>query len=128
MLRARFELSFRQEQGDDPVDDRSPPPLAGVGPVHGYWACQYSVTSPTNIPLVLRQSSTGQRHAEVAEDLDLGLVPEDLRVDEQPVHVEDGGGEPRPRRASGRSSGQRSLDGVDDGRVLGLDLRAGNDR
>ena len=30
---------------------------AGVGPAHGYWAYQYSVTSPTNIPLVLRQPS-----------------------------------------------------------------------
>ena len=37
----------------------------------------------------------GQRDAETAEDLDLGLVPEDLGVDEQPVHVEDGRGEPR---------------------------------
>ena len=51
---------------------------AGVGPVQGYWANQYSVTSPTNIPLVLRQWSREQRHAEVAEDLDLGLVPEDF--------------------------------------------------
>ena len=31
----------------------------------------------------------------VAEDLDLGLVPEHLRVDQQPVHVEDGRVEPR---------------------------------
>jgi hypothetical protein len=94
---------------------------AGVGPAQGYCACQYSVTSPTNMPLVPRQPSARQRHPEVAQDLDLGLVPEDLRVDEQPVHVEDGRGKPRRRgRRSAQAASAASM--ASTMRVLGLDL------
>ena len=44
----------------------------------------------------------GQRYTETAQDLDLGLVPENLGVDEEPVHVEDGRAEPR-RGGNGRA-------------------------
>ena len=116
VLGSGLELPLRQEQGDDPVDDRhrhlrrgrAAPWIPRV-PVLGHLAHEHALGAAAAV--------TRQRHTEVAEYLDLGLVPEDLRVDEQAVHVEDGRGEPR-------SSGQRSLDGVHDGRILGLDLGA----
>ena len=66
----------------------------------------------------------GEGDAEPAEDLDLGLVPEDLGVDEQPVHVEDGRGRTGPPERARRwsSGGQLRLDVTHDGGVLGLDL------
>ena len=93
VLGSRLELPLGQEQGDDPVDDghrhlgrgRARPRIPGV-PVLGHLAHEHALGAAAAV--------ARQRHAEVAEDLDLGLVPEDLRVDEQPVHVEDGGGEP----------------------------------
>ena len=44
----------------------------------------------TNIPLVARDARRVDLGAQGHEDLELGLVPEDLGVDEQAVHVEDG--------------------------------------
>jgi hypothetical protein len=44
----------------------------------------------------------GQRHAETTEDGDLGFAPEGLRINQETVHVEDGGPEGRrPMSPSG---------------------------
>ena len=103
---------------------------SGVGPAaHGYSPCQCAVTSLTNMPLV-SGSRGGQRDAEIPQDLDLGVGARALpsRPGAHPCRrwpprapARGLPGSP-PGGTVARSSGQLSLDGGHDGRVLGLDL------
>ena len=93
---SRLEHALGHDELNDPVDDRhrhlvgrrrgSRPGVQPV-PVRGDLAHEH--------PLGRAAALDGEGDAETTEDLDLGLVPEDLGIDEEPVHVEDGRGEPR---------------------------------
>ena len=67
----------------------------GVAPGHGCSAYQCRGDLVHEHALGRAAAVDGEGNAETAQDLDLGLVPEDLGIDEEPVHVEDGRGEPR---------------------------------
>ena len=86
-----LELTLAQGELDDPVDDlprhlvgrRVGAPRVEAVPVGGDLLDEH--------PLGRATAFDGQRDAQGAEDLDLGLVPEHLGVNEEPIHVEDGG-------------------------------------
>ena len=94
MLGARLQGALRQDQLDHAVDDRHRHLVGGragpgveAEPVLGHLVHEHALGRAAAVD--------GEADAEAAEYLDLGLVPEDLRIDEEPVHVEDGRGEPR---------------------------------
>ena len=96
VLGARFELALRQHERDDAIDDghghlgrrRRGPRVAGV-PVLGHLTDEHAFGAAAAV--------ARKRDAEPTEDLHFGFVPQDLRVEEEPVHVEDGRGEPLSR-------------------------------
>ena len=95
VARSRLEHALGHDELNDPVDDRhrhlvrrrrgSGPGVQAV-PVRGDLAHEH--------PLGGAAALDGEGDAQTTEDLDLGLVPEDLGIDKEPVHVEDGRGEP----------------------------------
>jgi len=92
---ARLQLTSLDDEVYDPVDDHDRDVLRGRSvprkervPVFGDFSDEH--------PLGRADGARGKGDAQPAEDLEFGLVPEDLRVDEQPVHIEDGRVEPRP--------------------------------
>ena len=96
VLGARLELALGGDELNHPVDDGH---RHLVGRRCGAWPRVQPV--PVRGDLVHEHALgraaafDGEGDAETTQDLDFGLVPEDLGVDEEPVHVEDGRGEPR---------------------------------
>ena len=63
--------------------------LAPEAPIHGLRANQCATASSMRRPRVSRHSSRVSVESDAGEDLDLGALPERLRVDQEAVHVEE---------------------------------------
>ena len=108
VLGARLELALRKDQRDDTIDDghghlgrrRARPRVPGV-PVLGHLTDEHALGAAAAV--------TRKRDAEPTEDLYFSLVPEDLRVEEQPVHVEDGRSKTSSRRWGPQAASAASM-------------------